>query len=752
MTKRTITILVLLVAMMMVGVTAIMPQCATHCADSDRVDADQFYVAYNEEFVPKSLIPTPLVVEYGKGLCRINSTARVVCRTEELMPVAHYLGGMLSLEVTSDEDGAIRLGYDPLLETEEYRLIVDERGTLIVGGGYGGVFNGAMTLLQMLPEAVYLGSVTYPVELPLCRILDRPRWEHRGFMLDVCRTWMDKEAVKQFIDLMAYHKLNSLRLHLTDDEAWRIEIESHPELALQGGFRGGDSPIWPRYGKWNERWGGYYTKADMREIIEYANVRNIEIVPEIDLPGHSLCIATLHPEILCNYTPDTSRAFGYDTRSAFCPSKESNYELLSDILGEVCELFPSKYIHIGGDEVDMVQWRKCPDCSALMRKMGMESTQELQQYFMSRVSEIIARYDKFPAVWNEAIDGGRLSDTTRVYGWESIKECRKSAAEGYPTVLIPGEYFYFDMKQSSREPGHDWAAIFDWTKVYGFTPQGVGFTDEEARNIVGIEASFFSEVYASHVPETDDYLHYQLFPRLVALAEVVWVESDERDNEAFYERMVAHYDRLDAMGVAYRLMPPVVKYSNGVLSVACDDGSQIYYTKYGQEGQQFYTEPIKTEKPAHYLFVAKRCKARSQEVAVVSYFKTITPAFNITSSMPESEKFTFDKAEGYGRLARTQRAADVGDWVMFTFDNPVTCRCMKVATGNFQLPRYLFENGYVEVSYDGANFERVGELDCGMFYIEQPSRPIKAVRMVCTSRGNGAEWVSIQPPTIYPML
>lgn len=752
MAKRTITILVLLVAMMFVGVATLTSQCATPSVEDDSVGVEQFYIDYTQRLTPKALIPTPLDAVYGDGVCRINGSARVVCRTEELMPVAHYLCEKLSLDLTTEREGAIRLGYDPMLEVEEYRLIVDERGVLVVGGGYGGVFNGVMTLLQMLPETLYSGSVAYPVELPLCNISDRPRWGHRGFMLDVCRTWMNKEAVKRFIDLMAYHKLNSLRLHLTDDEAWRIEIESRPELAQEGGFRGGDSPIWPRYGKWNERWGGYYTKADMREIIEYAKVRNIEVVPEIDLPGHSLCIATLHPEILCSYTPNTSRAFGYDVRSAFCPSKESNYELLADILGEVCELFPSEYIHIGGDEVDMAQWRRCPDCLALMQKMGMESTAELQQYFVSRVSDIIANYGKRPAVWNEAIEGGRLTESTRVYGWESVKECRRSAVEGYPTVLIPGEYFYFDMKQSSREPGHDWAAIFDWRKVYGFVPKYVGFTAEEEKNIVGIEASFFSEVYASHTPETDDYLHYQLFPRLVALAEVAWVDSDSRDETAFYERMVAHYDRLDAMGVAYRLMPPVVKYSDGVLSVTCDDGSKIYYSKYGDAMPELYTEPIKTNKPAHYLFVAQRGEARSQEVAVESYFKTITPTFNITSSMPESERFTFDKAEGYGRLARTVRAGDVGDWVMFTFDTPVMCRRMKVATGNFQLPRYLFENGYVEVSYDGVNFERVGDLECGIFYIEQPPHPIKAVRMVCTSRGNGAEWVSIQPPTIYPQL
>ncbi|MBQ2141529.1 MAG: family 20 glycosylhydrolase [Alistipes sp.] len=608
-----------------------------------------------------------------------------------------------------------------------------------------------MTLLQLLPANVYNGGLTGSAEVVCCEISDSPRYEHRGFMLDVCRTWMDKEAVMNFIDLLAYHKINSLRLHLTDDEAWRLEIKSHPELAEVGGFRGGDSPIWPRYGKWNEKWGGYYTQEDMREIIAYAAVRNIEIIPEIDLPGHSLCMATMHPEILCDYTRTNSASYGYDTRSAFCASREENYELLADILGEVCELFPAEHIHIGGDEVDMSQWKRCPRCQALMRDNNMTNTTELQQYFMSRLTDILAQHGKKPAVWNEAIDGGKLSTDTRVYGWESIKECRTAAAN-YNTIVMPGQFFYFDMKQSAREPGHDWAAIFDWTKVYNFTLASQGFTEGEQANVLGFEGSFFSEAYASRNPETPDYLHYQTFPRIVALAEVAWVNSDERDEVAFYEKMVEHYNRLDAMGVAYRLMPPKVVYEDGVLSASTDDGSRVFYRREPMDVEMLYTTPIITDKPAEYSFVSRRGEACSPEAGVASHFKTITPAFDITSSMNDSEKFSFDKAEGYGRIARTTRTGDVGDWVMFTFEQPVSCRRMKVATGNFQLPRYTFENGYVEVSYDGKTFERVGELDCGMFYIEHPARPIKAVRITCTSRGNGAEWVSIQPPTIWPKL
>jgi hexosaminidase len=462
-------------------------------------------------------------------------------------------------------------------------------------------------------------------------------------------------------------------------------------------------------------------------------------------------MATMHPEILCDYTRTNSASYGYDTRSAFCASREENYELLADILGEVCELFPAEHIHIGGDEVDMSQWKRCPRCQALMRDNNMTNTAELQQYFMSRLTDILAQHGKKPAVWNEAIDGGKLSTDTRVYGWESIKECRTAAAN-YSTIVMPGQFFYFDMKQSAREPGHDWAAIFDWTKVYNFTLASQGFTEGEQANVLGFEGSFFSEAYASRNHKTPDYLHYQTFPRIVALAEVAWVDSDERDEAAFYAKMVEHYNRLDAMGVAYRLMPPKVVYEDGALSASTDDGSRVFYRREPMDVEMLYTTPIITDKPAEYCFVSRRGEACSPEAGVASHFKTITPTFNITSSMNDSEKFSFDKAEGYGRIARTTRAGDVGDWVMLTFEQPVSCRRMKVATGNFQLPRYTFENGYVEVSYDGKTFERVGELDCGMFYIEYPARPIKAVRITCTSRGNGAEWVSIQSPTIWPKL
>jgi hexosaminidase len=691
---------------------------------------------------PPALIPTPQKYIEQEGEFLLNDRCSISASSSVLQPAAKYLASYLGIDVVSN-GGDILLDIDSSLSGEAYKIEVFSNRVVIRGGTYAGVFCGVTTFMQLLPASLYSGLVL-PASIDCCTIEDAPRFEYRGFMLDVCRTWITKEAVMEFIDLLAHHKINKLRLHLTDDEAWRIEIKSHPELAAVGVFRGGDSPVWPRYGKWGEKWGGYYTQSDMREIIDYAKVRNIEVIPEIDLPGHSLTMASIHPEILCNYTPNLSSSFGYDTRSAFCASKESNYALLHDILTEVCQLFDTKYIHIGGDEVETSQWKSCPDCKALMARKGYSSPEQLQAHFMTRLSDMLTECGKYPAVWNEAIDGGQLDKNTVVYGWMGVKECRTAASRGYKTVVMPGQWFYFDMKQSKREPGHDWAAIFDWTKVYDVTPTALGFATEEQRNIWGYEASFFSEAYASRNPETPDYLHYQTFPRIVALSEVAWNSSDERNNVDFYSKMVEHYDRLDAMGVAYRLMPPRVTYANGKLTAKCDDGSEIYVIDELSGKQYRYTEAIATNKPAAYGFIARRGKAKSPEAGHESHFKLLRPQVTITSSMPQHETMTFAKAQSYGRIARTSRSCKEGDWVQFTFAQPVECRRMQVATGNFQLPRFIFEQGYAEISYDGKSFESAGRLDCGEITIV-PKSKVYALRIVTDGLSDAEPSVIIQP-------
>ena len=284
----------------------------------------------------------------------------------------------------------------------------------------------------------------------------------------------------------------------------------------------------------------------MRDIVRYAAVRNIEVIPEIDLPGHSRTVGTVHPEIRCAYAADTAATAGYDYRNAWCVAREENYELLGDILGEICGLFPSEYIHIGGDEVDMSQWKRCPDCRALMARMGTDDPHRLEDLFLERLAGILREHGKRPAVWNEAVRTGAFSHDCRVNGWESTKACLDATAKGYRTVVMPGEYFYFDMRQSPNEPGHQWAAIFDARKVYSFDFAEAGFSAAQMRRVEGLQGAFFSELYVAHEPEKPDYLDYMLFPRVCALARIAWSGNDE-GWDAYYNCLLYTSDAADEL-------------------------------------------------------------------------------------------------------------------------------------------------------------------------------------------------------------
>ena len=257
------------------------------------------------------------------GTYRISAGTQLSYETP-LAPLAGYLREYINVGKASDSmsaDDAIVLTTDPTLGSEAYTLAVKPQRIEITGGDYGGVFNGIQALLRLLPPEVYAKACPLPVEVACTRIDDAPRFAYRGMMLDVARTWIGVDGVKRYINLLSYHGINKLQLHLSDDEGWRIEIRSHPELTEIGGFRGGDSPVRPVYGKWDEKYGGFYTQDEMRGLIRYAAVRNIEIIPEIDLPGHSRNIASVHPEIRCNYPPDTLSTNGYDYRSAWCVAR-----------------------------------------------------------------------------------------------------------------------------------------------------------------------------------------------------------------------------------------------------------------------------------------------------------------------------------------------------------------------------------------------------------------------------------------------
>ncbi len=699
-----------------------------------------------------SIIPRPQSVELRSGEFTILTTTKIT-HYPSLRPLAQYLAEYVPLEIreyNAPTAGDIVLMENKNLAPEAYTLEITPEGITIEGGSQAGVLYGVETLLQLLPSSAYQGGVALPTMVGACRVEDAPRFEYRGFMLDLSRTWMEMGEIKLFIERLAHHKINKLHLHLSDDEGWRVEIKSHPELTKIGGYRGVDSPVAARYGRWDEHYGGYLTQDDVRELVEFASLRNIEIIPEIDLPGHSHNLARVMPEVLCRYTPDVSASDGYDMRSVLCVSREENYALLEDIVRELAELFPSPYIHIGGDEVSTSQWSRCPDCKALMEREGMSEARELQDYFTARMERIVAKYGKRTGVWNEAAKSGSIDKGSLVYGWESAKACREVLDKGYTTVVMPGEYFYFDMRQSKREEGHDWAAIFDVRKTIGFGFEE--FSEEQMERVAGVEASFFSEAYISRREYDYDFLYYQTYPRICALSEVAW-RGEGAQWEEFNGRLVgAHYSRMEAMGIDYRMMPPKVEYADGVLKASAEGNFPIYYTEVGSDEEKLYTAPISTDAPQRYAFRVRRAGAHSPQAAVDGHWRMLQPKFKITSSIAQSERYTFAGAERYGRIARTARVGVKGDWILYTFEEAVKCRRMEISTGNLQLPRYIFNAGYMEVSYDGVKFERVCDLKNGGGVIDNPSRAIKAVRIVCSESGNGANFVTVQAPKIYPVL
>jgi hexosaminidase len=392
----------------------------------------------------------------------------------------------------------------------------------------------------------------------------------------------------------------------------------------------------------------------------------------------------------------------------------------------------------------MSQWKKCPDCQRLKAEKGLKDEKQIEDYFMARTTEILAKYGKKPAVWNEAIEGGLLPKSTRVHGWESIKKCLASTSKGYPTIIMPGHYFYLDMKQSASEPGHTWAAIIDAKKLLSFDLEKQGFTAEHLKNVAGIEASFFSELYIAHNPESNDYLDYMLFPRLVALSEIAWSHSP-RSWEEFYTALKnSHYARMDAMGITYRLKSPKVSYSDGRLTASTADGSTLYYTdtRTGRGGK--YSKPIVTDAPYAYEFHSKRGCGQSKMTGTSHYFEQLKPTVTVTSSIPCATKTPISNAAKYtNAIARTTRAGKAGDWVEYRFTEPLKCRQIESQTGHIHLRRCHFLNGYVEVSHDGKQFTRVADLTDGGATIH-PTTPIRALRIVATSRTDAENQVVFQ--------
>ncbi|MFF5763553.1 beta-N-acetylhexosaminidase [Streptomyces tanashiensis] len=517
---------------------------------------------------PMDLIPAPLRVEgpYRRGFVLDRETTLYAApgtgTAERWLRTTLGAAFALPLRDTADENAAhsIRLRIDDTLAPEAYRLhvLVDEV-VEITGGGPAGVFWGAQTLRQLLgPDAYRKAPVrSAPVAgLAAQTIEDAPRFGWRGLLLDVSRHFMPKDDVLRYLDLLAAHKLNVFHFHLTDDQGWRIEIRRHPKLTEVGAWRARTkwghraSPLWTETPH-----GGFYTQDDIREIVAYAAERHITVVPEIDLPGHAQAAIAAYPELGNTDVVDTAALTVWDTwgvnPNVLAPT-EAVLRFYEGVFEEVLDLFPSTFVHVGGDECPKDQWKASPTAQARIEELGVGDEDGLQSWFIRHFDRWLAARGRRLIGWDEILEGG-LAEGAAVSSWRGYAGGIAAAEAGHDVVMCPEQHVYLDHRQA---PGEDEPMPIGYVRtledVYRFEPVPPGLSPEAAAHILGTQANVWTEVM-----ENRSRVDYQVFPRLAAFAEVAWSAlpaPEARDHAGFERRMRTHYRRLEALGVDHR--PP----------------------------------------------------------------------------------------------------------------------------------------------------------------------------------------------------
>lgn len=406
---------------------------------------------------------------------------------------------------------------------EEYSLIVDATGVLIEAKSGKGFFYGIQSLLQIIP-------INAGIKIPYVKILDEPRYQYRGMHLDVCRHFFSVDFIKKYIDLMAMYKMNTFHWHLTEDQGWRIEIKKYPKLTDIGAWR---------IEKDGTRYGGFYTQDQIKEIVKYASDRFITVIPEIELPGHSVAALSAYPHLACVDGPfNVENEWGV-FKDVYCAGKEGTFSFLEDVLLEVIDLFPSKYIHIGGDECPKTNWESCDLCQKRMKEEGLKNEHELQSYFIQRIEKFLLSKNRKIIGWDEILEGGLAPEAT-VMSWRGTEGGIEAAKQHHDVIMTPGSHCYFDHYQDDNyiEP----TAIGGFSplqKVYEFEPTPSELNEDEAKYILGAQANVWTEYM-----HTSDRVEYMIAPRICALAEVVWSGKDQRNWNDFQTRMGHHYELL----------------------------------------------------------------------------------------------------------------------------------------------------------------------------------------------------------------
>ena len=504
-----------------------------------------------------SIVPRPSHLAYREGRFLMRPTT-VIFADAETRGAAEYLADVLEpatgwhlkvrdLASADQKTDCVVLSIAPgsSLGAEGYRLTVEPQRVQVEAATLAGAFYACQTMRQLLPPAIFSPEQVEGIEwaMPCVRISDRPRFPWRGIVLDSARHVQPKEFIKRLIDLLALHKMNVFHWKLTEDQGWRIEIRSYTKLTEVGAWRAAPAG----------KYGGFYTQDDIREIIAYAQSRHVTVVPEIEMPGHSQAALASYPELSCTGGPhEVSTRWGVH-RELYCAGKEETFDFLERVLGEVLDLFPSRVIHIGGDEAVKDRWKACPRCQARIRSEGLKNEGELQSWFIKRIGRFLRSKGRRLAGWDEILEGGLPPDAI-VGSWHGMRPGVVAARMGHDVIMLPTSHCYFDYYQSQL-PGQPKAngRYIPLETVYAFEPVPPELTADQARHVLGAIGCLWTE----YMP-TSRNVEYMAFPRTCAMAEVLWSPKDHRNLADFKGRLKTHFGRLDRLDVAYFVPPEEV--------------------------------------------------------------------------------------------------------------------------------------------------------------------------------------------------
>ena len=504
-----------------------------------------------------SIVPITNHLEETNGAFVLKSNTSIGVIDAELIPAAEYLADMLSsatgydLKVKEGE-GTITLALGDVQGKEgAYTLTAESDKVNITGNSYGGVIAGIESLRQLFPPQIESKEIVKGTDwaIPAVNIQDAPRFEWRGIMLDVSRHFYTIGEVKELLDVMALYKMNKFHWHLTDDQGWRIEIKKYPKLTTVGGYRKKTivGYMWDNPTEWDtKRYGGFYTQEDIKEVVAYAKKRFVEIIPEIEMPGHSVAALTAYPEYSCTGGPFEVEGRWGVFNDIYC-TKESTFTFMQDILDEVVELFPSSYIHLGGDEASRIRWKNCVHCQERMKQEHLTKEAELQTYFINRIENYLNTKGKKIIGWDEILEGGILQRAT-VMSWRGEKGGIHAAKAGYDVIMSPNIYMYFNCLQSKvneKKIGNP-NRVITLEKVYNYHPVPEVLSADEAKHIKGVQANLWTE-YMSALDE----MEYMLYPRVAALSEVAWSKKENKDYGRFCTRLESIRRHYDVLGVNY---------------------------------------------------------------------------------------------------------------------------------------------------------------------------------------------------------